>query len=510
VTDSEPTLTTPILSVGADSAPLLGLTILWHPNQQRIGQQFMGPGAEGVIELQRFLPLFRHPGEDGMALGHRCIARHPLAIRRAADDWVTVIPPDSRMTVEVNGSLITSPACLPPEAVGAGIVLGLGGLVLICVHWISCLPKPNKLPGLQGVSSAIVTVREQIGQVARTSLPVLLLGETGSGKDVAALEIHRASERHQRPFIAVNMAALNESLAAADLFGALKGAYTGAEATRTGFFAEADDGTLFLDEIGDTPGPVQAMLLRVLESGEFRPLGAQRTQRSRARLIAATDRDLAERGFSQALLRRIEAFVIRMPALRERREDIGLLLRHLLQEWSAQSGRTVELPVCFVSEMCNDNWPGNIRQLVHVLRRAVIEVSAGVTPVLAAFARVEPNRHHEAHDSAAASSVTAPPPQAERRRRSVLADLSHEDVLDAMGNNEWQIKGAAQQLGISRPSLYKLLNAHPTIRSPELIPSPEIQRALERHRGDLKRCAASLNTPYEQLRRQVRALGLDN
>jgi DNA-binding NtrC family response regulator len=494
-------------------SPLLGLTILWHPESERIGQQFIGPGGEGMLELNRFFPLFRAPGKDGLALGHRCIARTPLKICRDSADGVAITLPDSRMAVEVNGKSVTDAAYLPRAQIERGVVLGLGGLVLVCLHWVRCLPRPNDLPGLLGVSSAMIVVRDLIRQVAYTSLPVLLLGETGSGKDVAARAIHGLSKRAERPFVAVNMAALNESLAAADLFGAAKGAYTGAHAQRPGLFAEAEGGTLFLDEIGDMPAPIQPMLLRVLETGEYRPLGASRNQQSGARLITATDRALEGGAFNQALLRRMEAFVIRLPALRDRREDIGVLLLHFLQTWPDLSNQAIALPMTFISDICNHDWPGNVRQLAHVLRRATMAVGAGEPLTLASFIRMQnlpQTSVSEAGIAPAINQAGAPVsnPTAAKPPRKKLSELTPHDIMSAMENNAWQIRSAAQQLGISRPSLYKLLAAHPAIRPAAAIPAEEIRRVLQEHAGDVSRCAASLKTPSEALRRHVLGLGL--
>ncbi len=499
MTDAEKTLTTPLSELAASAAPLLALTLLWHPDPQRVGQQAIGPAGAGTIELHRFLPLFRHAGEEGSPLGERSIARSPVVIRRAADDAILVTAPESSMTLAIDGARVAGSTRLTREQMARGVVLSLGGQVLLCLHWMRALPKRNPLPGLLGVSAAAVALRDEIRQVARTALPVLLLGETGTGKDVAARAIHAASPRREAPFVAVNMAALGESLAAADLFGAVKGAYTGATTGRAGLFAEAGDGTLFLDEIGDTPQAVQPMLLRVLESGEYRPLGARHVAQSQARLVAATDRDLTGRAFNHALLRRIEAFTIRVPALRERREDIGLLVRHFLQQWALQSGQHADLPPAFVAELCCHDWPGNVRQLAHVVRRAALALCAGETPRLAAL--VAPAGGAPAAKEDAAPPVPAAP-------RTALAALSEQAIVDALDDNGWQIKGAALALGISRPSLYKLLATHPQVRRAEAIPVEEIRQALRQHAADLNKCASALRTPGEALRRHARLIGL--
>ncbi len=500
------TLTTQLFAPSGASGPLLGLTVLWHPDHERIGEQHIGPAAAGAVDVSRYAPLFFRPGCDGIALGHRAIARSPLQLRRDASDNVLLVAPDSKMALEVNGTPLAGERLLTNADITRGVVIGLGGHVLLCLHWMRSFPKANALPGLLGVSSSTIATRDLIRQVAATDLPVLLLGETGTGKDVAARAIHGASKRSALPLVAVNMATLNESLAAADLFGAVRGAYTGAQTARQGLFAEADGGTLFLDELGDTPASVQPMLLRVLETGSYRPLGASQDAQSSARLIAATDQDLDARGFNQPLLRRMEAFVIRIAPLRERREDIGLLLLNYLREFAQGPEELALIPLHFISELCNADWPGNVRQLCNVARRALMLMRTGEMPALAKFVNPVTMMSVAAQVAANPAPASAAAPAAPRKK---LADLDDDAVMEAMEANGWQISGAAQQLGISRPSLYKLLEAHPAIRPAALIPADEISGALHAHGGDLASCASQLKTPSEALRRHLRVLGLE-
>jgi two-component system nitrogen regulation response regulator GlnG len=506
MTDADYTLSSPLTFSSDQPCKLLGLTILWHPDQSRIGEQFLGPAGPGEVEVSRFAPLFSQPGREGAPLDHRCIARSPIGVRRDQADGVQVTPPDSRMTLTVDGKpaggVLPGDLYFSERQVANGVVIELGATLLICVHWLWRLPKANDLPGLLGVSSAIVGLRDQVRQVARTVMPVLLLGETGTGKDVVARAVHHASPRAQAPLVAVNMATLNESLAAADLFGSVKGAFTGAQADRQGWFADAGEGTLFLDEIGDTPAAVQPMLLRVLDSGEYRPVGGRADVRTGARLICATDQDLGARGFNQALRRRMEAFVIQLPPLRERREDIGILVRHFLQLWMERNAVAISLPCAFISALCRDDWPGNIRQLAHVVRRAALAVQAGETPRLAEVAETSQASAERGREQAAAGVEPSPP------RRARLTDIDHEAVLLAMHNNGWRVSGAAQELGVSRPSMYKLIEMHPQIRRVEAIGVEELRLALAQHAADLDRCAALLRTPFEPLRRHLRASAL--
>lgn len=477
-------------------APVLGVTILWHPQRDRIGEQMLGPAAGGAIALNRFAPLFARAGagHEGTPLGERSISREPVHIRFEADGGVTIEHVRGKMGLEICGRSSTGADHFTAADLERGIVLGLGSQIFVCLHLMRSLPRASAMPGLLGVGDAALKMREAIGQVAATTMPVLFLGETGSGKEVAARAIHALSARREQRFVAINMATLSESLAAAELFGAVKGAYTGATGNRSGWFAEAGDGTLFLDEIGDTPASVQSMLLRVLESGEYRPLGASADAVSTARIVAATDQDLGAGGFNQALRRRLEAFVIRVPALRERREDIGVLVQHFLESEAPDQDWT--LPFDVLSQVFNGEWPGNVRQLAHAMRRVALDLQAGIVPML------------EQSMSMPVIPVQAPVPVvAPRPARRKASELSDDDLVAAMEKSQWQILAAAKWLGISRPTVYKLLEAHPRIRFPSEIAEEEIRTTWLACEGDLQRCASRLMTPAEALRRHLGALG---
>jgi len=493
MTNQDFTLTSPLGDLAAAGAPLLALTIVWHPERARIGEQFIAAGGD-AIEVNRYAPLFMRPGADGLPLGHGGISRQPLRLVRDGQDGVAVTLPASAMAVEVNGGAIQDTVRFSAAQVAEGQILTLGRAVILCLHWMHRLPMPHPVPGLDGVGSAAIAVREQIHMVARTALPVLLLGETGTGKEIAARAIHALGDRARAPLVAVNMAALGEPLAATSLFGMAEGVQLGMAGARDGLFAQADGATLFLDEIGNTPAAMQPMLLRVLEGGDYRPVGAAQDRRTSARLIAASDQDLEGSAFNQALLHRLAGFVIRMPPLRARREDIGVLIVELLRQQNSEAA----LPAALVAELAAYDWPGNVRQLAHVLQRAALMLEEGAAPTLSQLVRMAPLPPPQA-------SAEAPREDAAvgRRRPSALSDG---DVLAAMAANDWNIQAAAQALGISRPSLYKLLEDHPEIRRPETIHEADIVRAMEQCGGDVERCAALLKTPAEALRRRWRLL----
>jgi DNA-binding NtrC family response regulator len=506
--DADLTLTSPVTRILQDENPLLCLTILWHPELERIGEQTIFTGQN--LSLSRYHPLFCKPEQPGLPLGHGGISRSPLELAIDMQGGVTITVPAGRMQVELDGREIQGNHYLQPEQISNGTILGLGRAVLLCLHWLTALPKNNAIDGLIGVGSSTQKVRDLIRQVAATDATVLLLGETGTGKEVVAQAIHSLSLRKHKPLVNVNMAALNDDLAAADLFGAAKGAYTGAQTARNGFFQEAEDATLFLDEIGNAPASVQPMLLRVLETGDYRPLGATKDLTTTARIIAATDQDLYGGGFNPALLRRLESFVINLPPLRNRREDLGVLIMHLMQSPSLNNIANKNLSFSLLTQFALYDWPGNIRQLRHFLKRALLGMANNETPAFSSLIDSPPQRVTYSAEPTNACSTPTPTPtpsSTEKQTRKKLNELTEEDVINALEDNEWNIQSAAQALGISRPSMYKLMNESPNIRRIEKISVREIQQAWQASNNNIQACASLLKTPAEALRKHLRGLG---
>ncbi len=318
---------------------------------------------------------------------------------------------------------------------------------------------PRETP-LIGDGPAMRVLRETIGRVGPTPARVLITGESGCGKELVASEIHRASLRARGPLVRVNCAAVPEDLFEAELFGHVKGAFTGAVAHRRGRFERASGGTLFLDEIGEIPLAVQPKLLRALEEGEVERLGAEATTRVDVRVIAATNRDLAalvgEGRFREDLYYRLEVVTLRVPALRERPEDIPALARHFQDSIAREMKRP---PQRFVdgalSWLCAQPWPGNVRQLRNVVERLAILEPASLLD------RATVERHvasgvPPAVGARDAASVPESPP-------STLADavlaFERSHVARALDRHGGNIAAAARELGFDRTSLYKKLRA---------------------------------------------------
>ena len=242
----------------------------------------------------------------------------------------------------------------------------------------------NGASEILGASDAMTQLLHEIDVVADSDLPVLLTGETGVGKDLFARRLHQRSRRSQQPIIHVNCAALPESLAESELFGHVKGAFSGANSDRTGRFEAAQGGTLFLDEVGELPLSVQAKLLRALQNGEIQRLGADQVIKTDVRIIAATNRQLKENtlagNFRADLYHRLSVYPVHIPPLRERGRDILILAGHFLELSRARLGlRGLRLSYAAEKSLLNYTWPGNVRELEHVISRAALKtLSRGV------------------------------------------------------------------------------------------------------------------------------------
>ena len=294
-----------------------------------------------------------------------------------------------------------------------------------------------------GASAALRAVLREVETVASTQATVLVTGETGTGKELIARAIHNRGARQAKPLIKLNCATIPANLAESELFGHEKGAFTGALARKLGRFELANGGTLFLDEVGELPLDLQAKLLRVLQEGEFERVGGSQTLKTDVRVIAATNRDLEQRcregQFRPDLYYRLNVFPIHSPALRDRREDIPLLVRHFVQKYAASLGRTIEtVPLATLARLQAYSWPGNVRELQHVIERAVI-VSRGRTLEFGDWLR-EPT----AETGLGKASVTT------------LEAMEREHILKTLEITGWRVSGengAARLLGLKPTTL---------------------------------------------------------
>jgi formate hydrogenlyase transcriptional activator len=316
-----------------------------------------------------------------------------------------------------------------------------------------------KFEEIVGKSEALRRVLQEVETVAPTDSTVLIYGETGTGKELIARAVHNLSSRQANGFVKLNCAAIPTGLLESEMFGHERGAFTGAISQRVGRFELANRGTMFLDEIGEVPLELQPKLLRVLQEREFERLGSTRTLRTDARLIAATNRDLealvSEQKFRSDLYYRLNVFPVRVPALRERPEDIPLLVRHFVQQFSRRISKVIDtIPSETMTTLVKYPWPGNIRELQNVIERAVILTKGPILNIPGDDLRVS---NGNSMAMAATASIQSPRPSGSSpNMRAVLDDAERQQIIAALEQSNWIVagpNGAATRLGIKRSTL---------------------------------------------------------
>ncbi|MBT8493995.1 MAG: sigma-54 dependent transcriptional regulator [Deltaproteobacteria bacterium] len=493
-----------------DQAPVLAITLLAHPDPIVVGARALLPelGSGKEVQLSRLAPTLVVPGHSSTVLiGDPNVSRKPVVLR-ARDDGIEIDASGTSTEVQVNGRAVKGSAWLPGRTVEAGLVLELSRRVAALVHWHQDADQAPE-HDMVGESSAVAALRVEITRVADSQVPVLVLGETGTGKEKVAHALHRASKRAAGPFVAVNMATLPTSMAASQLFGHVRGAFSGADRDSQGFFQQASGGTLFLDEIGETPADVQPMLLRALEESTIQPLGAANPLKVDVRVVAATDLDLEQavsRGeFRAPLVHRLAGYQIATPPLRDRRDDIGRLLYHFLREeilalgesnrlLPEDPGASLWLPTELVRRLVRYDWPGNVRELRNVARR------------LAILGR---NREVIAFDAGLDKTLGAEPaPEAQPEPPRSAGEITDDELATVMARNQYKTSKTARELGISKATLYQLIAQNPSIRTAKELSAEEISEWRDKTGGNTTEMAAGLKVSERGLKLRMTDLGL--
>jgi two-component system nitrogen regulation response regulator GlnG len=429
---------------------------------------------------------------------------------------VLVSPDPDGNALTVDGEPLFTPKNIPVSALQAGVVLELAHRVVLVLHLAQAAGPEGRSLGLLGESDAIDKVRAAARRFAEMNAPVLVRGETGVGKELVAKAIHECSGRREGPWVSVNLGAITPSTAASALFGHVRGAFTGADRDHRGYFEQADGGTLFLDEVGAASPELQSMLLRALETGELQPVGGREHRRVDVRVVAATDEELeaaiGSGRFRAPLFHRLAGLVVRVPPLRARKEDIGRLLIHfLLRELEAvdrlerldppPGGKPLWLPAGLVSRLVRHPWPGNVRQLKNVVRQLVAaNLDAEVVDeahLPAEFLVPGPAEEEGALDG-------GPGPSA-----PMGSEIDEHDLVAAMRANRWQINATALVLGISRNTLYALIEKSPLLRKAKDISGDEIRRCHAECEGDLDAMMEILEVSKRALQLRLKELELD-
>ncbi len=505
------------------------LTVLWHPRLERVGDRVRLEGLlrGEVATISRTAPAFSTPGSARASrpLGHKSLTGFNLRITVGTSLGAVCLVPGGPGLV-ADGTPVEDRRELGAEELEQGVVLEVAGSVVLLLHNLPGTEQWEAVDcGLVGESEALVEVRREIRRVADLEVPVLLRGETGTGKELMAQAIHRASRRRRQSYLSVNLGAIPPSLAASELFGAAKGAFTGSVRNQVGYFARAHGGTLFLDEVAEAPAEIQVMLLRVLESGEIQPLGIQETQEVDVRLIAATDVDLEaateEGSFRAPLFHRLAGYEIDVPPLRERRDDFGRLFVHFLFEELERVDETHRLegeeaarwlPTSVLARLARHEWPGNVRQLRNVVRQLVIgsrgaeavRIGPQVERLLQEAIGGGPRR-----DEPEGATGSAAPPPAQRRRYRDPTEVGDDELVAALRANRWAVKPTARQLGVSRTSLYALIERSEVVRKARDLPRSEIVRCRDECAGDVDEMSARLEVSAAGLRQRMKELEIE-
>jgi transcriptional regulator with GAF, ATPase, and Fis domain len=415
--------------------------------------------AGAVADVAAPMRIGSAPGND-LRVDDRFVSTRHAEIRRE-QGRLMIVDVGSKNGLWLGGTRVE--AC----PIATGLVVRVGATLL---EFVAAAPRTvdDDARPMLGRSAAFTTLLADLERVARVARPVLLRGETGTGKELAARHIHDHSPRRDRPFVAVNCAAIVEGLAESGLFGHVRGAFTGAVRAHAGAFASADGGTLFLDELGELPLALQAKLLRVLETGRVQPVGGDAELPVDVRVVAATHRDLdrmvAHGSFREDLYHRLGVLVLRMPPLRERAEDIPVLLDAFVRRVSEELGRCVELAPGCLQAAVHHGWPGNIRALHNAVVRAATMDDAPITaerllasgidagparalvppPALTTVPAASPDGSTSANDGHRPPTLTVP--------RGDWAAIEGE-VLRTFVAEHGSIRRAALALGVPRSTL---------------------------------------------------------
>lgn len=521
--------------------------VVFHPDTRRIGAQALVPLDVSPLHFGRYVPEFAGHGAAPAPLEDPHVSRRAAALVREDSGW-RLQRGSARSRLRVDGQEFEDSRCFSEDELRAGLSLTLGNRVVLFVRLQErqseeegaladaasedtalagealadealvdeALVDEEREPALRallGISPAMRELRAALRRIARLPDDVLLIGPTGAGKELVARALHACSPLRRGPWVPVNMAAMPVELAAASLFGARRGAYTGAQTHRQGYFQQARDGVLFLDEVGDTPEALQPQLLRALQEREIQVLGGA-VERVNLRVVAATERE--PETLRAALRHRLGTQELRLPALVERREDLGLLLRAIFAEYAARDGRRwlikdaagAELArwVRLVELFLAYAWPGNVRELRAVIAQIHAASSAGLSVPASVLTRLQPE--HEPAPVRALAPAGDAGARAVREPAPAPASLAH--MTDAAFEAAWreahcEVTRMARKLAVSRAAIYRRVKSSPSCRLANDVPLEELLATLDECRGDLASTARQLGISRRALAARLRA-----
>ena len=493
----------------------LVLTVIFHPRTSLIGHAAVVPGHAGSKPwvVGRRSPAFAgRGGADPRPLEDPHVSRQALEFLHGGEQLV-IRRFGASSRCRVAGCELEDSVALDREQLRAGVPMMLGHAVVLLLRLAPSNHYDPVEPAceyqLKGNSDYMNGLREQVVQASASDLDVLIRGETGTGKELVAAAIHSASQRAAAPLVSVNMAAIPAELAAAALFGSVRGAFTGANRSSPGYFKQAQGGSLFLDEIGDTSAEIQPQLLRALQQREIQAVGGD-IRRVDVRVISATDAPLHGEGcdFKAALRHRLGACEILLLPLREHPEDIGVLLLHFLIISAARAGRGGLLPqedsaareiaawAGLFYSFLNYHWPGNVRELANFAQQVILASEHQLT--------LADNVESALAD--AAGSRREGQGNQSRRKMQDVEEAEFDSAFQACG---FEVARVARKLGVSRSSVYRRIGDSPRHWLADEVPFDELRRVLAEHKGSCAAAAEQLRVSLASLRARLRKLKLE-
>lgn len=503
-------------------ASVLSLTIVFHPQLSRIGESVrltaQALEAKRVLVLGRNSLNFSRAGADAsptLPLQDHYISRRALEFEACWIDGamgVKLRRAQEASRCRVGGQDLQSDVELSAQQLQVGVVIYLAHTVVLMLRYQPlCVTFESEPVALRGSSGYINTLRRQVVQAAGCDLDVLVRGETGTGKELVAEAVHTLSTRAAAPLITVNMAAIPESLAAASLFGAARGAYTGADRATQGYFQQAHGGSLFLDEIGEAPLELQPQLLRAIQQREVQRVGGP-VQRVDVRIISATDAQLddAQCDFKSALRHRLGAVEIVLQPLREHPEDIGELLLHFLRQSLTSLSREILLPhensdpievaACagLFYQLARYKWPGNVRQLANFAAQIALRSEEQLT--------LPGSVQRDLEGSPPVIAITRAVAAAGASVRGSIHAVDEQTFDAAMHSNNHEVRAVAEALGVSHQAVYRRIQETPKYRLAADISDEELRRAMHASEGCPSGAALMLCVSRTSLKARLRSL----
>jgi two-component system, NtrC family, nitrogen regulation response regulator GlnG len=503
---------------GLGSVP--ALTILLHPDLDRAGHiaPLMALVKTHVAHVNRDEPIFCPPGSsDGQSIDHRRMSHRSVIDIVAQRGSLELRRGETGSEIEVDGRPLDEPRRITAGELRRGVIITVARRFVFCLHPVQFPISRSPTLGLLGTSDGIENVRRAIIRAADKTMSVLLRGESGTGKELAARALHDSGRRATRPFVVVNTANLTGETAVAELFGHQKGAFTGADSHSLGHFRSAEGGTIFLDEVGYLEPKIQPKLLRVLENGGVQAKGSSLERKVDVRIIAATDANLeqavAAGSLEKSLYQRFNSsFNIHLPPLRERREDVGVLLVHYLRAQFDDPARLQRLQnpdsdarpwisARDVAAIARSSLSGNVRT-IKALAEQLVTDAAGDDPRAAHAVIVE----FLAKRVLSIEEPAAPPAPSRRTRiRRAPGDVTQDQLLSALEKAGWNRTRAAGYFNVSRNTFWRWLLRYPDLRKVSDLSFEELQRDLEICGGDVDKVAGKLGVPSTLVVRRLAA-----